>query len=395
MTMMAQQLSEGSLRLRSGSGGSKSDAWKSMVGSKPVSARFELLPNTKPRMSAMGTSLVIQIALAAFLVIVPLLFPQQMIPRAMYMVTELAGPPLDIPAPPPPKPPVVPKVKVQPPPPRPVERPQPPKIDVAKYFAPPKIVPPQPKARQVEAELPKVNETFQPVKIDLPTNQPARPREAVKTGVMTGGSSAVPTIDKPVPLDKVQTGGFGDPQGLPGPGNPNKHANIAQFGNPALPPGPGYGNGTGGANGQRGIVASTGFGNGIAIPPTGGGGGPKRNAAVQSTGFANQNDQVVEAPKKKVDDSPAVESVVILAKPKPVYSAEALKLNIEGEVLLDVIFPASGGQVHVNRVVKGLGHGLDESAMRAAEQIKYKPALSNGHPVDFPAVVHIVFQTAY
>jgi TonB family protein len=396
MTIMAQQLSQGSLRLRSGSGGSNNpDAWKSMVGNKPVSARFELLPDTKPRMSALGTSLIIQIALAAFLVIVPLLFPQQMIPRAMYMVTELAGPPLDIPAPPPPpKPPVVPKVKVQPPPPRPVVRPEPPKIDVAKYFAPPKIVAPQPKPRQVEAELPKVNETFQPLKMDLPTNQPARPREAVKTGMMTGGSSAVPTIDKPVPLDKVQTGGFGDPQGLPGPANPNKHANIAAFGNPALPAGPGYGNGTGGANGQRGIVASTGFGNGIAIPPTGGG-GPKRTTAVQSTGFANQNDQVVEAPKKKVDDTPTVESVVILAKPKPVYSAEALKLNIEGEVLLDVIFPASGGQVHVNRVVKGLGHGLDESAMRAAEQIKYKPALSNGHPVDFPAVVHIVFQTAY
>jgi TonB family protein len=363
-----------------------------MVGTKPVSARFALLPNSQPRMSALGTSLIIQVALAAFLVIVPLLFPQQMIPRAMYMVTNLAGPPLDIPAPPPPKPPpAVAKVKVQPPPP-PVET-HVPKMDVAKYFAPPKIAPPKPKVRQVEAELPKVNETFQPVKIDLPTNQPARPREAVKTGLMTGGSSAVPTIDKPVPLDQVQTGGFGDPQGLPGPGNPNKRANIGQFGNPALPPGPGYGNGTGGANGIKGTVASTGFGNGVAIPPTGG--GKRTTGAVQSTGFANQNDQVVEAPKKKVDDGPTVESVVILAKPKPVYSPEALKLNIEGEVLLDVIFPASGGLVHVNRIIKGLGHGLDEAAMRAAEQIKYKPALSNGHPVDFPAVVHIVFQTAY
>ena len=27
--------------------------------------------------------------------------------------------------------------------------------------------------------------------------------------------------------------------------------------------------------------------------------------------------------------------------------------------------PASGGEVHVNRVVKGLGHGLDESAMQS------------------------------
>ena len=37
----------------------------------------------------------------------------------------------------------------------------------------------------------------------------------------------------------------------------------------------------------------------------------------------------------------------------------------------------------------------DEAATRAAQQIKYKPALSNGHPVDFPAVVRIVFQIAY
>ena len=391
MTTMAEQIAQGSLRLESGlgAGGKNRDAWKSMVGTKPVSARFELLPNTQPRMSALGTSLLVQIAVSAFLVIVPLLFPQQMIPRAMYMVTNLEGPPLEIPAPPPPKPPPVAKVKVQPSRP-PVEVPRP-KMDVAKYFAPPKIVPPKPKVRQVEAELPKVNDTFQPLKMELATNQPAKPREAVKTGVMTGGSSAVPTIDKALPLDKVQTGGFGDPQGLPGPSNPNKRANIAAFGDAALPPGPGYGNGTGGATGARGAVASTGFGNGIAIPPPAG----KKPGSVQTTGFANQNDQVIEAPKKKVDDGPAIEPVVILAKPKPVYSAEALKMNLEGEVLLDVIFPASGGLVHVNRVIKGLGHGLDEAAVHAAEQIKYKPALSNGHPVDFPAVVHIVFQTAY
>ncbi len=393
MTTTAQQLTQGSLRLKS-AGPSNPDpqAWKALVGTKPVSARFSLLPDTKPRMDALGTSLIIQIALAAFAVSIPLLFPQQLIPRAMYMVTEIAGPPLDIPEPPPaPKPPAVKvarvkaKVEVPAPPPTVVDRP---KLDVAKYF--PKIEAPKVKPRQVETELPKVNETFQPLKMDMPVNQPARPREAVKTGMMTGGSSAVPTIENK-PLEKVQTGGFGDDRGVAGPSDPNKRANIGQFGNPALPTGPGNGNGTGGANGAKGVVASTGFGNGVAIPPSG---GPRRSS-VQSTGFANQNDLVVDAPKKKAEDTQAVESVVILAKPRPTYSAEALKLNLEGEVLLDVIFPASGGEVHVNRVVKGLGHGLDESAVRAAEAIKFKPALSNGHPVDFPAVIHIVFQMAY
>lgn len=360
-----------------------------MVGTKPVSARFALLPETKPRMSALGTSVIVQICLVTFLVILPLLFPQQMIPRSMYMVTDLAGPPLDVPAPPKPKAPAPPKVaKVQPPP--PVERVAPPKMDMAKYFAP-KIVAPKVKPRQVEAELPKVNDTFQPLNLKVDTAQPARPREPVKTGMMSSGSSAVPTITKPTPVEKVQTGGFGDPNGVTGPSNPNKRANIGQFGNPALPSGPGYGNGSGGANGQRGIVASTGFGNGVAIEPTGG----KRGGTVQTAGFSNTNDQVAQTPKKKVEETLAVEAVVILSKPKPLYSAEALKLNLEGEVLLEVVFPASGGEVQVNRVIKGMGHGLDEAATRAAQQIKYKPALSNGHPVDFPAVVHIVFQIAY
>jgi TonB family protein len=392
MTTMTQQLTQGSLRLRpaSPSSGQNPQAWKALVGTKPVSARFSLLPETKPRMSALGTSLIVQICLVAFLVTIPLLFPQQMIPHAMYMVTSIAGPPLDIPEPPKPKPPAPPKVaKVTPPPPVKIEEPKP---NVVKFMAPPKIQAPKLKPREVVAELPKVNDTFQPANLKVDTAQPARPRETVKTGLMGSGSSAIPTITKPTPVDKVQTGGFGDPNGVTGPGDPNKRANIGQFGNPALPPGPGYGNGSGGANGQRGIIASTGFGNGVAIPPSGGG---KKGGTVQTAGFTNTNDQVAQTPKKKVDDTPAVEPVVILAKPKPVYSAEAIKLNLEGEVLLEVVFPASGGEVQVNRIVKGLGHGLDEAATKAAQQIKFKPALSNGHPVDFPAVVHIVFQTAY
>ena len=392
MTTMTQQLSQGSLRLRpaSPSSGQNPQAWKEKLGTKPVSARFALLPETKPKMSALGTSVVVQICLVAFVVTIPLLFPQQMIPKAMFMVTSIAGPPLDIPIPPKPKPPAPPKIaKVVPPPPVKMEEPKP---NVVKFIAPPKIQAPKVKPREVAAELPKVNETFQPLNLKVENNQPARPREPVKTGLMSGGSSAVPTITKPTPVDKVQTGGFGDPNGLTGPSDPNKRANVGAFGNPALPPGPGYGNGTGGANGQRGIVASTGFGNGTAVPPAGGG---RKGGSVQTAGFGNSNDVVAQTPKKKLDDAPAVEPVVILAKPKPVYTAEAIKLNLEGEVLLDVVFPASGGEVQVNRVVKGLGHGLDEAATRAAQQIKYKPALSNGHAVDFPAVVHIVFQIAY
>jgi TonB family protein len=86
--------------------------------------------------------------------------------------------------------------------------------------------------------------------------------------------------------------------------------------------------------------------------------------------------------------------VEILAKPKPIYTDEARAKKIEGDVLLQVVFTASG-EVRVERVVQGLGYGLDQSAEAAARQIRFRPALQGGQPVDFAAVVHITFELAY
>jgi TonB family protein len=83
----------------------------------------------------------------------------------------------------------------------------------------------------------------------------------------------------------------------------------------------------------------------------------------------------------------------ILSKPVPTYTAEARHLRIEGEVLLEVVLEATGN-VHVVRVVRGLGHGLDDEAMRAAAQIRFKPASRDGQPADSTVVLHIIFQLA-
>ena len=101
------------------------------------------------------------------------------------------------------------------------------------------------------------------------------------------------------------------------------------------------------------------------------------------------------APKIKQTANVTAKStpVEILFKPKPIYSNEAKAKNIEGEVLLQVVFTASG-DVKVLRVVQGLGHGLDETAQAAARQIRFKPAQQDGQTVDSTAIVHIVFQLA-
>ena len=91
-------------------------------------------------------------------------------------------------------------------------------------------------------------------------------------------------------------------------------------------------------------------------------------------------------------DRPA--ALEILDKPRPEYSAEARLLQIEGEVVLEVLFTASG-QIRVLRVLRGLGHGLDESATRAAMAIRFRPAMEHGKPMDTVATVRIDFQLAH
>ncbi|MGD0514361.1 MAG: energy transducer TonB, partial [Terriglobales bacterium] len=116
--------------------------------------------------------------------------------------------------------------------------------------------------------------------------------------------------------------------------------------------------------------------------------------AVQTAGFGAQEVSHNGPKIAQADSGPATTQVEIISKPSPVYTQEARQLKLEGEVLLEVLFGANG-QLHVNRVVRGLGHGLDEAAVTAASQMRFKPALRMGTPVDSTAVVHVVFQLAY
>ena len=63
-----------------------------------------------------------------------------------------------------------------------------------------------------------VKPTFEAAKIDARENGPKRPKDDVKVGNLGSGSAAPATVV--APLNKVQTGGFGDPNGLPGKGRP-------------------------------------------------------------------------------------------------------------------------------------------------------------------------------
>jgi len=337
-----------------------------------------ILPERKIDKRALVTSYSM-VALALFILInLSLILPEKLQLR-QYHVVELIPMPSLTPEPEPIKT-EVPKIK-------------PKLLPAAKLpvFETPKLVIPREVRREivkpVEVEAPKVVvNQFAAPQIKMAVGG-ARP-QLVHTGDF-GGSSKVPTVN--VAVEKVQTGGFGDPNGLKGTGKQGAKLYAAPAGGFDMPAGPGQGNGSGGAKGIKGTVASADFGNGIA---TGGkGDGRSNGAGVATGGFGSE--QVVHGPKVQLLDAGAATTPVeITFKPNPLYTDEARSLKLEGEVLLEVSFGANGS-LHVNRVVRGLGHGLDEAAMAAANKMRFKPALRAGQPVDSTAVVHVVFQIAY
>lgn len=360
------------------------EAWKTAIGTKPIPARLAVLPEGGSRWNRIGVSAVLQLALLIFCLMIPLIYPDQIRTALHYQTMAIAQPLTEVPVAPPPPPP--PKVRAKTPPPPKPEVAEPPKLDPKKphIFEIPKAL--QPKVQKVQALAPELQAHLEAAKIETVVSQPKRPREEVKVNNINSGSAAPATVK--APLEKVQTGGFGDPNGIPGKGDPQHATNANRLGSLTLPGGPGYGNGTGGDKGIRGTVESSGFGNGVANPP---GKGPQ--GKVQSSGFGNQS--VADAPKKRVAaGGPADTPVDILDKPRPEYTAEGRSLKLEGDVVLDVVFLANG-TIQVNRVVSGLGHGLDESAIRAAQEIKFKPAKRESQPVDYPARVRIEFRLAY
>lgn len=140
----------------------------------------------------------------------------------------------------------------------------------------------------------------------------------------------------------------GLPNGVPGP--------------PSAGPGSGGGMGDGSGGGMgpgrgRGVGPGEGFNMGGGSPRLGGG----------SSG----------APATVVDSKP-----ILLNNPQPRFTEEARKNKIQGVVYVRVLVGADGSVKQV-KIVRGLPDGLDEQAIQAAYQMRFKPAIKSGQPVAF------------
>jgi TonB family protein len=179
-------------------------------------------------------------------------------------------------------------------------------------------------------------------------------------------------VEKPVPQRPVETGLFERAN--------NARTNQAE----AVVATGGFGSA---ASTQRatasGAVTTGGFGSSAATQRV------AASGEIQTAGFdrASAPAQAAVAATPKPNARP----VEIVFKPTPEYTDEARSARVEGTVSLELEFTAAG-DVRVLRVVRGLGHGLDEAAQRAALRIRFKPAQSDDRPVDSRATVHITFR---
>ena len=341
----------------------------------PGRTNFGLLPEPERSTGAIVASAAINGSILAVVLIIGMTVKHVIIEHH-YEVTELIAP--TTPPPPPPKVKVPPPPKLPPPPEPPKVKLEAPKIQI------PKPKTPEPKPIQMESKLeaPVIKEA-KPAIILAP--QP----KAALTAAMPAQSSQVKPSTAPVHLGET----FGV---TPNP-NATRPATIAAVGNP-------YGGMQGPAVAPHGVVGSTGIGNGTNSGSNAGmvgkvasagipGASGNSNGSYGKVASAGIPAATAAAVLQRVSTEPSSTNLELISKPPVQYTAEARQLKVQGDVVLRVTFLANG-QVTVQGVLRGLGHGLDEEAQRVAHQIRFRPATRDGRPVDMTTNITITFQLA-
>lgn len=82
---------------------------------------------------------------------------------------------------------------------------------------------------------------------------------------------------------------------------------------------------------------------------------------------------------------------VVLYQVEPEFSEEARKAKFSGNVEVYLWVDTDGKPSHI-RVVRGVGMGLDEKAVEAVRQYRFKPAMKDGKPVQVDLYVDVNFQ---
>ena len=337
-----------------------------------------LLPQPKANVTSFFTSAVINGLILLFVLLLGLFTHRQLVQHhyeQMVLITPATPPPppkLKIPAPP----------KLQ--------LPEPPKMELVKLQAPKIVTPriePKPEPKPIELETKTA---------PLPIKE-ARPNVILAPQPKAALAQAAAPSATPQARPSTAAVHLGSMQGVAPNPNASRPATIAAIGNP-------YGGMSGAATAPHGVVGSTGIGNGTQKGSNSGVVGKVASAGIPGAAVAGPVHQgkvaaanipvaAAPTPVAQMAAKPVLTNLEVLSKPPVQYTAEARQNKVQGDVVLRVTFTASG-QVVVQSIVRGLGHGLDEEARRVAQQIRFRPATRNGQAVDTTTNITITFQLA-
>jgi len=160
-----------------------------------------------------------------------------------------------------------------------------------------------------------------------------------------------PTIEAPPDTGVPQVGVYGDP--------------LSNLSIPSNGPGSGSGIGTGKNNG---VGQSNGSGEGSSCC---GGAGDLNGAFTSGVG--------------------GVSGPSVIFQVEPQYSDEARKAKLSGVVILELVVDPAGRARSI-RVVSGTGMGLEEKAIEAVQQWRFRPGTRAGKAVPVRARVEVNFR---
>jgi len=227
-----------------------------------------------------------------------------------------------------------------------------------------------------------------------PDISPYEPKLPAKPEKMSGGGGGGDRSPLPAPkgrLPKASLKQFTPPMVVPNNPNPKltmdpsliippevplPQVNLPNYGDPLAKIGPlsnGPGSGGGIGSGSGGGVGS---GSGGGLGPGHGGG-----VGGGNYGFGGGVFHV----------GGGVSAPVLLYKVEPEYSEEARKAKYQGTVVVYGEVTADGRAVNL-RIVRSLGLGLDEKALEAIRQWKFRPGYKDGKPVVVAATIEVNFR---
>jgi TonB family protein len=123
--------------------------------------------------------------------------------------------------------------------------------------------------------------------------------------------------------------------------------------------------------------------------------GDPRSKSTETPNASNKSEGKIVSgeapdPNKVYMPSEVTQKARILSRPEPQYTEEARKNQVSGTVVLRIVLSSSGQVTNIS-AISGLPYGLTERAIAAARQLRFSPAMKDGHPISQYAQIEYNF----